>query len=88
MHENWIKYEHVICALKFDEEKRVLKVYPDFSKDVPYHLEIDKESPKNYYYFIEHVSEGMPEDLSQAEEQIFKKVSGFFLWWLGMESMC
>ncbi|XP_045468861.1 Meckel syndrome type 1 protein [Harmonia axyridis] len=75
--ENWIKFEHIICVVKYDRERNVLRVYPDFSKDIPYHLQIDNDISRNFYFFIENASESIPEDLSQIEGQIFKKIADY-----------
>ncbi|XP_044763320.1 Meckel syndrome type 1 protein [Coccinella septempunctata] len=75
--ENWVKFEHVLCMLKYDKEKNVLRVYPDFSPDIPYHMQVVGDTTKNYYFFIEHASEDIPEDLAQIEEQIFKKIADY-----------
>ncbi|KAL3271048.1 hypothetical protein HHI36_021548 [Cryptolaemus montrouzieri] len=75
--ENWVKFEHVLCTMKYNKEKNILKVHPDFSNNIPYLLEVNVETLKNYYYFIENVQEDIPEQLNQKENEIFKKISHY-----------
>lgn len=48
----------MICLIKYDQQKKVLAIYPDFSKnhDKPYVLETDVDRKIYFYFTLEHVS--------------------------------
>lgn len=68
MEKVWIKQEYVLCALRYDEEKKILEVFPDFSGEKPY------EIFDSFDYYVENISETIPDDLLQTENDILNKV--------------
>ncbi|KAK9874303.1 hypothetical protein WA026_002654 [Henosepilachna vigintioctopunctata] len=77
--ENWVKFEHILCTLKYNKEKNILIICPDFSQRLPYRLQLNSDSIRTFYYFIENASEDIPEELAQKENEIFKKISEYRL---------
>ncbi|KAJ8956381.1 hypothetical protein NQ318_015119 [Aromia moschata] len=71
----WIKNEHPLCRIKFDKTSRVLHMYPDFTTTQPYYLKVQGETMKHFYYFIEHCSETIPENLELTEKDLIKKLT-------------
>ncbi|KAL1502526.1 hypothetical protein ABEB36_007658 [Hypothenemus hampei] len=72
--DTWLKNEKVLCSLKFNEESKVLKVYPDFSNTRPYVLKIQSMEGKVFRYFIEHCSNLMPESIDSNQQTLIKKI--------------
>lgn len=72
--DTWLKQEYILCSLKYDKDRNVLFMCPDFSQSIPYLLEVQSDCTKNYCYFIENASNPMPTDLSLKENQILNKV--------------
>lgn len=48
----------MICLIKYDKQKKILAIFPDFSKnhDEPYVLETDVDRKIYFYFTLEHVS--------------------------------
>lgn len=72
--QNWVKFEQIICTLKYNEEKSILCVFPDFNQNIPYSIDITMDNTKKYYYFIENASDKPPKDLEFKEEMVAKKI--------------
>lgn len=68
----WIKNEHVLCTIRYDCERNILWMNPDFSATKPYSLTVD--ATKIYYYRIENACESLDGDLLQKEEELALKV--------------
>lgn len=47
---------------------------PDFSSGKPYILQVENDSAKNYFYYIENASEQMTDDVILKENQMINKV--------------
>lgn len=47
---------------------------PDFSKGKPYLLQVENDTTKNYFYYIENASEQMADDIVLKENQMLNKV--------------
>lgn len=71
----WIKDEHVLCALTYDKDSKVLSVYPDFSTTVAYTIRVVREEVKKFNYFIENGSADVPDSEIQKEQEILGIVS-------------
>ncbi|XP_044739901.1 Meckel syndrome type 1 protein [Chrysoperla carnea] len=65
-----VKKEIVLCEIKWDPKRSSLFIYPDFSKNEPYMLEIDDDSRNIYYYWIENASEQVSDTIRFKEFQL------------------
>lgn len=61
--------------MKYDKERKILAVNPDFSKSKPYLLQVNADSIKNYCYFIENACEEIDEEDFLKEERLYEKVT-------------
>ncbi|XP_063926830.1 tectonic-like complex member MKS1 [Zophobas morio] len=71
----WIKYEKVLCVVKYDKKYKVMCVYPDFTQYQPYNLKIDGTTSRKFQYFVENVSTAMPEDDQYKETELIRKLN-------------
>lgn len=70
-----MKKEVILCEIKWDPKRSSLFIYPDFSKNEPYMLEIDDDSRNIYYYWIENASEQVSDTIRFKEFQLKQDVS-------------
>ncbi|KAJ8953635.1 hypothetical protein NQ314_007242, partial [Rhamnusium bicolor] len=70
----WIKNEQSLCTVKFNKVSKVLTVYPDFTTTQPYCINVQSETIRNFYYFIDNCSEEIPETIALKEKELIKKI--------------
>lgn len=74
MYDVWIKNEHVLCTIRYERERKMLLINPDFSKTKPYLLQVNAETLKTYQYFIENASAEIDETSLAKEDELLQKV--------------
>lgn len=52
-----LKFEYTICVIKYNKTRDILNIYPDFTENIPYVVQINSDTSKLYEIFIENVSE-------------------------------
>lgn len=75
MDDVWIKNEHVLCTIRYERERQILLINPDFSKTNPYLLQVNVETLKTYQYFIENASVEIDEINLMKEDELMQKVT-------------
>lgn len=72
--DTWIKSEYILCTLKYDNKRKTLLVYPDFTKFTAYKFTIDNDMTKTYEYAMENTSKFPNSDLLEKQRKILNKV--------------
>lgn len=71
----WIKSEYIICCLKYDSQRKILLIYPDFTKFSAYTMIVNNDMSKRYDIRIENMSELIAPEILEPEKQIIDKVA-------------